>query len=154
VKIQLYKGNTKDKDIALKAANSGTYSWTIPAAQAPASNYRVKITTTDNIFSAFSGYFSIVKPSITITSPAAGVTWTRGTGYQITWNKAGEQNASVSIQLFKGTKMVQTISPSAPNSGSFSWTVPTSLAAGINYKVKIKTVDNLVTAISKLFKIN
>jgi hypothetical protein len=63
-------------------------------------------------------------------------------------------NASVKIQLFRGTTFVQAIVASTPNIGSYLWTIPASLAVGSNYKIKIKTVDNFVTAWSGLFTIN
>jgi subtilisin family serine protease len=154
VKILLYKGNKKVKTISLQAPNNGSFNWKIPNAQGVASNYRVRIMTTDGKYSAWSGYFAIVKPSIVITSPTAGAVWTRGTTRTITWNKVGDQSAAVTIMLYKGTAKVLTIASGASNNGSYSWTIPTGLAVGTNYKIKIVTLDNAVKAKSPKFKIN
>jgi hypothetical protein len=47
VKIELLKGTTISK-IVSSAANSGSYSWKIPSGQAPATNYKIRITSTSN----------------------------------------------------------------------------------------------------------
>jgi len=38
----------------------------------PATNYRIRIRTVDNRVSDYSDYFTISKPSIKVTAPAAG----------------------------------------------------------------------------------
>ena len=154
VKIQLYKGTTKVNDINLKTPNDGSYNWTVPTGLTPATNYRIRIRTVDNRVSDYSDYFTISKPSIKVTAPAAGARWGRNTTQTITWTVSGTMNASVKIQLFRGTTLVQAIVASTPNNGSYLWTIPASLAVGSNYKIKIKTVDNFVTAWSGLFTIN
>ncbi len=154
VKIQLYKGSTLVKTISLSAPNNGSFAWKIPNTQGVASNYRIRIRTSDGKLSSYSGSFSIIKPAISITAPTAGSVWTRGTPQTITWLKTGDQNANVSIQLFRGTTLVQTLAASTANGGVFGWTIPTTLNAASNYKVKIKTVDGLVKATSGLFTIN
>jgi len=154
VKIQLYKGTTKVSDINLKTPNDGSSNWTVPTGLTPAANYRIRIRTVDNLVTDYSDYFTISKPSIMVTAPAAGTRWGRNTTQNITWTVNGTMNASVKIQLFRGTTFVQPIVASTPNNGSYLWTIPASLAVGSNYKIKIKTVDNFVTARSGLFTIN
>ena len=154
VKIQLYKGTTKVNDINLKTPNDGSYNWTVPTGLTPATNYRIRIRTVDNQVSDYSDYFTISKPSIKVTAPAAGARWGRNTTQAITWTVSGTMNASVKIHLFRGTTLVQAIVASTPNNGSYLWAIPASLAVGSNYKIKIKTVDNFVTAWSGLFTIN
>jgi len=154
VKIQLYKGSTMVKAITLTPPNDGSFDWLIPAGPVPAANYRVRITTVDNKLSAYSGYFTVSKPTITITAPTTGTVWTRGTTQTINWVTTGVQNANVKIQLFRGTTKVLDIALTAPNSGDYSWTIPASLAAGTNYKVKVKTADGTLTAASPAFTLN
>lgn len=154
VKLQLYKGNTMVKAITLTTPNDGSYDWPIPAGTVPALNYRVRVTTVDNKVSAYSGYFSISKPTISIAVPTTGTVWTRGTTRMITWVATGTQNANVRIQLFRGTTKVLDIALTAPNNGNYSWPIPASLPAGANYKVKVKTVDGVVTATSPVFTLN
>ena len=119
----------------------------------PATNYRIRIRTVDNLLSDHSDYFTIAKPSIKITAPVAGTKWARTTTQTITWTFNGTVRSGVKVQLLRGTTLVQTIVMSTPNNGSFPWTIPGSLAAGSNYKIKIKTADNAATAQSGLFRI-
>jgi len=154
VKIQLYKGTAKVKNINLKTPNDGSYAWIVPGDLTPAANYRIRIRTADNLLSDYSDYFTIAKPSIKITAPAAGVSWARNTTPAITWTANGPMNADVKIHLFRGTTLVQTIVASTANNGSYSWTIRGSLAVGSNYKIRVRTLDNAVTAKSGLFRIN
>jgi len=153
VKIQLYRGTTKVKNINLKTPNDGSYGWTVPADLTPATNYRIRIRTVDNLISEYSDYFTISKPSIKVTAPAAGTKWARTTTQTITWTFNGMVSSGVKIQLLRGTTLVQTIVVSTPNNGIFPWTIPGSLPAGSNYKIKIKTTDNAATDQSGLFRI-
>ena len=75
-------------------------------------------------------------------------------GANVKWTKTGDQNANVKIQLFKGTTLVKTLATSIANSGSFGWTIPSTLKVGSNYKIKIKTTDGFVSAVSGLFTIH
>jgi subtilisin family serine protease len=154
VKIELYRGTTKVKTISFKTPNDGSYAWTIPGDLAPAANYRIHIRTVDNLLSDTSDDFAVAKPSIKITAPVAGTKWARKTTQTITWTVNGTMDASVKIQLFRGTTLVQTITATTPNSGSYSWDIPGFLAIGSNYKIKIKTADNAVSAKSGLFTIS
>ncbi len=154
VKIQLYKGTSAVSTISLKTANDGSFDWTISSGLAAATNYRIKITTKDNLLSAFSGYFTIARPSITITAPVAGAVWGKGTAQTITWTKTGTQAATVKIQLFKGTTLISTLASSTGNDGSFDWTVPAGQSTATNYKIKIATTDSAVKATSGQFTIN
>ena len=108
----------------------------------------------DNLVSTWSGLFTISPPTLVVTAPAAEAAWTRGSTPTITWTKTGIQNASVKVQLFRGTTKVLDIAGSTPNDGSLPWPVPLSLAAGSNYRVKVKTVDGFVSGFSGDFVIN
>ena len=82
------------------------------------------------------------QPSITVTSPNGGQTWQQGETHSITWTSTGVSN--VIIQLYKGAYyMVSNLAYSVPASaGSFSWTIPTTLTPGSDYKVKIWDTPN------------
>jgi formylglycine-generating enzyme required for sulfatase activity len=48
----------------------------------------------------------------------------------------------VRIELYKGGNLKRTITSSTENDGSYSWTVPHSLADGKDYKVRISSVED------------
>jgi len=153
VKIRLYRANTLVKTVILSTPNDGAFDWKI-SLLTPATNYRIRVITSDGKVSGYSGYFTIIKPSIQVTGPAKNETWTRGTTRTIVWTKTGDQNAAVKIRLYKGTTKILDINLNTENDGSYDWDIPTGLAAGTTYKIKVTTVDGLVSDSSDVFTLN
>ena len=91
--------------------------------------------------------------SIVVTNPHGGNTWYKGNTYTITWTKTGAMNANVKIRLMKNGTKVLGIADLVANNGSFSWTIPASVAPG-TYQIRVKTVDNLVYDDSEPFVIS
>ncbi len=157
VKLRLYNstGTTVMAVIADNVANSGTYTWTIPAGLA-VGNYLVRVKTVDNLVYDDSPVFAITQagPTITVTAPATGTTWNKGATRTIGWTKSGTMNAYVKLRLYNsaGTAVAAVIADNVANSGTYSWTVPAGLAVG-NYLVRVKTVDNQVYDDSTVFTI-
>ncbi|MFA5033140.1 MAG: Ser-Thr-rich GPI-anchored membrane family protein [bacterium] len=143
VKIELYKAGAFNKTIASSATNSGSYVWTIASAQAPGTDYKIKITSTTNIsISDMSdNNFSIVAPSITVTSPNGGESWGKGTVHNITWVSAGV-SGNVIIDLYKNGSYNLRIASNTANAGTYSWTVPTGQTIATDYKVKITSYSS------------
>jgi len=153
VKIALFKdASTLVQMIATATPNDGAYEWTIPSTMAVGKNYFIRVRTLDNLISDFSDRFSIIVPKIYVTAPTAGAVWVRGTTRAITWSKVGAQDSGVRILLYKDGIKKLDIALSAPNSGSFDWAIPSSLARGL-YTVRVRTLDGKVTGTSKAFTI-
>ncbi len=93
--------------------------------------------------------------SVTVTKPAAGDSWTKGQPHPITWTKTGDMPATVRIVLRnqQNTAAVQTIADSAPNSGSYSWTIPASVADG-QYRIRVKVLNADILDDGDVFTIN
>lgn len=84
------------------------------------------------------------QPSITVTSPNGGEVWTAGTTHNITWTSHNVNNVQIIIYrsgLYTGGPDV--ITPSAPSSGSYSWTVPSNFILSGDYKITV--MDNSST---------
>ncbi len=153
VKIELFKGTTKVLTIASATDNDEAFDWTPARSQAAASNYRIRITTSDGLLRAESDVFAIARPSITVTAPARGDVWLKGSDHTITWSKSGPQDANVTLELLRSGIKVLTIVASTSNAGSFPWTVPATLKSSTAYKVRIKTLDGTIKAQSGGFTI-
>lgn len=80
--------------------------------------------------------------AITVTVPNGGESWALGSSHDVTWTDNIPDN--VSISLLKGFTKVLTISPNTPSDGLFSWTIPTTLTPGSDYKVQIQGKVNRV----------
>src|SRR4030042_5242534 len=81
--------------------------------------------------------------TITVTSPAAGAVWKQGEIKNIQWTKQGETGVNVRIVLRapgQTAAVLETADP-APNSGSFSWTIPVTVPPG-TYYIRVRSVSN------------
>jgi hypothetical protein len=156
IKIELMKGTKRNATLSSSyPASGGSFLWLIPSSQTISSDYKIRITSTSNssLVDSSDASFAIFAPSITVTAPATGATWQRGVTHTITWTWEGIMNASVKILLYKGTKLNSTISTDTPNDGSFDWTIPANQVLATTYKIRIVTLDGLVTADSGTFSI-
>ncbi len=156
VKIRLFQGGRKILDITNNTANNGSYNWKVPATLADG-NYIIRVKTVDNHVFDDSDSFIITKKvatsrKITITYPHSGDKWVKGMGYKIKWTKSGGMNPNVKIELYQGSTKVLSITNNTPNNGYYNWQIPRSLPDGF-YTLKIKTVDNLVSADNVSFEI-
>jgi hypothetical protein len=163
VTIRLLKGTAVVATIVSNTPSDGSHSWTIPTTLTAGSDYKVRIqsVTTSTLRDDSDNFFTLTgaAASITVTVPNGGESWVLGSTQTITWTDNITEN--VNIRLLKGTATVATIASNTPSDGSFDWTIPTTLTAGSDYKVRIQSVttstlrddsDNffsLVTALAK-----
>ena len=155
VKIELLKAGGVAVTITPSTANNGSYSWTVLNSLADGNDYQIKITsTTSSSISGTSSNFSIMKPTITVTQPAAGVAWSRGKTYNIIWTSPVLGSGTVKIDLYRGTVLKSTIISTTPNDGTHSWKLGWLLTLANNYIVRITWLtDNSVYGASGVFTI-
>jgi len=149
--------------------NTGSYTWTIPTTLPAGSHYYIYVGESkimgDGDFSnsAFTINVAqpVAQPSITVTSPSGGETWTQGETHNITWTSSNLPTSSVvNVKLFttcSGTPaqavawsyngtLASNISASV---GSYSWTIPTNIPACTNsYKIQVITSDGITSGLS------
>ncbi len=88
---------------------------------------------------ALSAAGQAVAQSITVTKPAAGDNWQKGTSHTITWTMPNFWQLPVSITLVNpaDTATVKVITTSAQNTGSYLWaSIPADIPAG-SYRIKV-----------------
>jgi hypothetical protein len=159
VKISLKEANSPTivLEIADGLPNSGSYSWSVPTVITPGS-YKIRVKVKNSTVVDDSGAFTIATaapaPLITVTAPSAGAKWSRTKAYTVTWTKSGTLPETVKIDLYdkNGTAMVMPIAASAPNNGSYPWTVPGDAALG-EFRVKVKANGASVQDDSDVFQI-
>ena len=143
VKIQYSINNGGSwTDITASTANDGIYNWAVP--DNPSNNCLIRIIDTDSYPSDVSdAVFSIITPSITLTSPNGGENWQLGSTQMITWNATGI-TGNVWLSLFKDGANIGAIKGNLDASvGSYTWTVGnladgTTVSAGSGYTVRVK----------------
>jgi len=131
------------------AASLGYYDWVIPSlSQLPAvggTSYKIRVqdASNANIQDSSDAIFSIVAASaatITVTSPNGGEQWQKGNAYQITWSSVNLMGKSVKISLYKSgltVPVLDNIGTAYALTGSYIWTVPTTLNTGTDYKIAV-----------------
>ncbi|OPX88850.1 MAG: Ser-Thr-rich glycosyl-phosphatidyl-inositol-anchored membrane family protein [Pelotomaculum sp. PtaB.Bin104] len=149
VKIELLKGGVVDRVISSsRPITSGKYQWTIPSTLASGDDYSVRVTSRSNssYTDTSDATFTIVgppAPSITVAAPNGSETWAAGTKQTISWNYNGSPGSYVKIELLKGGVFNRLISSSRPiTSGKYQWTIPSTLASGDDYSVRVTSRSN------------
>jgi len=151
VRIELLQGTVVNRVLSsgtsIGTGVLGSYNWTIPSNQTPASDYRVRITSTNN--SAYTdtsdAAFTIGdNPSITVVSPRGGETFYLGSPLTMSWNYTGNPGSTVNIEVLKGTAILKTltgISIGSSGSGSYNVTIPASTPLGSNYTIRVTSAS-------------
>ena len=89
------------------------------------------IDTSDNYFTISA---ATTQPAITVTSPNGGETWKVGETHNITWTSSNFGSMGVSINLLKpgatGAEYLRNIALNLPNTGTYQWTIPSSVSSG------------------------
>jgi hypothetical protein len=113
----------------------------------PGSGYKIKIVSlTTNLSDMSDGTFTIAPPTIHLTSPNGGESWTFGTTKQITWTSSGIRSLElVRLDLLKGGNLIGSLSSvySYEPQNSWNWIVGHKggpfAPLGNDYKVRITT---------------
>ncbi len=131
--------------IASTAASAGTYAWTIPGTIS--SNCLVRISDASDalVSSTSSSSFTIATtPTLSLSSPVGGESWTGNTSHNITWTNVNVANVKLEYTTDAGTNWNTIITSTAASAGTYSWTVPN--VASTNYKVRISDVAGNASA--------
>ncbi len=153
VSIKLLKDGIVKLNIASSTENDGAFDWTIPPTLAKGT-YSIRIQTLDGKVKGTSKAFTITSGVMLVIAPAAGASWQRGQPHLIAWARQGDLiDDEVRIQLFKGTELWTTLALATANDGGFEWTIPANQPLAANYRVRVKTRDNLVSADSGKFSV-
>jgi len=140
-RLSLYRGSTVQQMIGYVQPGSGSYSWQVLESSQlpPGSDYRVKLWDDNGNYDYSDGYFTIADPvsdTVAVTSPNGGETWEIGGTYPISWT-ASNPSDSFSIELWKGSVFSATMGGTHQGSGSWQWTIPSTVAAGSDYRMRI-----------------
>lgn len=79
-------------------------------------------------------------PYLSILIPNSNTNWVKGNNVSIIWTDNISNN--VVLKLYKGNTFITKIAGSTPSDGSHSFTVPTNLVNGNDYRVHIAAIGN------------
>ena len=81
--------------------------------------------------------------SVSITAPNGGENWYALSSHNITWNAVSVTNVKLEFSSDGGTNWSTIVGSTAGNTGSYSWTVPSSLS--VNCKVRVSDAASAAT---------
>ncbi len=162
VKIRLYNETGVERIIGItdRTANNGIFrDWIIPDS-VPAGRYVIRVKTVDNLVYDDSEPFHIVESTVPtgrleVTLPnSSTVIYTTRYWISVLWNKYGELDDNVSIEVFpEGSSTGSTlIVASTPIDSDYHWMSPGSIGVG-RYYVRVRTVDGTVYGDSEVFEV-
>jgi len=98
-------------------------------------------------------------PTVSVSSPVGGESWTAGRTYQILWSYTGNPGATVNVELVRGattTTLASGLSIGTGGSGAYYWPVPLDQTPASDYRVRVVSVaDPSVAGVSaSTFTIN
>src|SRR2546425_339897 len=133
--------------VASTPAAAGSYAWTIPDALSTTVKVRVTDASDSTVTDASDAAFTILA-GFTLSSPNGGEVWTVGSSQNITWTTGGSvPNVKLAYSTDGGSTHPILITASAPNTGTFAWTVPDDISSTV--KVRVTNVnDATVFAVS------
>src|SRR2546425_330455 len=138
--------------IVASVPNSGTYNWTIPDAISATVKVRVSDVTDPEAKDVSDANFKI-KSLVTVTSPNGGEKWNVASTQPITWTNTGTV-ANVKLEYSKDNFATATvISASAPNTGSYTWTIPDAISTTVKVRVTDVADPNASDSSDANFKI-
>jgi len=157
LKIELLRGSsvvsTLTSSVSKGSNGAGSYTWSISSRQSTGPDYKIRITSTSNGYVTDNSdkFFTIGNtyvppPSIALTSPNGGESWTARSTKTITWNYTGDPGNYLKIELLKAGAVVRTITSYASKGsngiGSYNWTIPSTQTKGSDYKIRITSASN------------
>lgn len=123
VYLSAYDG-TELVQISDTILNTGSYLWQVPDNLRETNGGTIAVASPDQSISGFTPFnliFEGLPKSLSVLTPDTGAVFTIGASEQITWNSTGSIE-NVLIRLLHNGQTT-TLANSAPNTGSFDWTV-------------------------------
>ncbi len=161
VKIELWKNDAIYSQLATNYPNTGSFMWDITESGdtgvTTGDDYKVKVSFSANsdIYGVSQTPFSITEQPIQITEPNETSIWMAGSQQTIQWNTLPEVTVdNVDIEVWLDGDSYTTLVQNEANTGSYSWDIPGTNPASIDYTIKINdSSDSSVSGESYQFTI-
>jgi hypothetical protein len=146
MKLELLRGSSVVATMATSTPSGvGSYAWTVPATLARATDYTVRVSSVAvPSLNATSAPFAVVDPTLTVTSPTGGQSWTVATPQRVTWTHTGLLTGSVKVELTREGRTVATLATApigAGGSGSAAFSPLKTLGAYSDYRIKVTAMS-------------
>src|SRR5207245_2918 len=132
----------------------GSFTWTIPNDISSTYDIKVRVSDpNDPEANDLSDAAFKIEGALAVTSPNGGEKWNVGSVQPITWTNTGTV-ANVKLEYSKDNFATATvISASAPNTGSYTWTIPDAISTTVKVRVTDVADPNASDSSDANFKI-
>ena len=146
VKIEALRGDAVLATVAssypIGSNGTGSYDLTFPYNTPLGSDYRIRVTSNSNpAWTDTSDAPFTVSPAITVISPNGG-SYTIGSILPMGWTYAGYPGETVKIDVFKGGRILKTLTGVPIGSGGSGWynvTIPANTPIGDDYQIRVSS---------------
>jgi hypothetical protein len=161
-KIQLIRTGGALVGALMSNIAASPQSWTIAAPAEVEQSYRIRVHAMDGSADGESAIFKVVADgggepepgTITNVHLNGSSPYCFGTAYTVSWTvTAVPQHLKLQLIHTGGAPVSAIDADMAPGTSSKSWTPDAAVGAGTNYKVRVSTLDNAVTAESAEFEL-
>jgi Zn-dependent metalloprotease len=146
VKIELnraYPGSTWETLIA-STANTGSYSWTVAGTLTSAARVRISGITHTAVSDTSDANFAIATHSLSVTAPNGAENWYLGDINNITWTSQNlPENVKIELNRSYPGATWEVLSASAPNSGTYAWTVTGPVTTTARVRISGTTMTSI-----------
>ncbi|HRI46348.1 MAG TPA: fibronectin type III domain-containing protein, partial [Ignavibacteriaceae bacterium] len=105
-------------------ADSGGFTWNIPAITSTQCRIRILATTNLAVGDTSDVQFTVAKPDIILTSPIGGENWEAGLTYQIKWNSSYVDWVKIHYSTNSGQSWDLVVDSTSATPAIYNWTIP------------------------------
>jgi hypothetical protein len=142
VKLELSTdgGATYPTVIASSTANDGIESWVVSGQAGSTARTRVTSVSLPSVQDASDANFTLLQPTVTVTSPNGGESWIAGSAQTVQWSSSNlSGNVNIDLSTDGGTSFPIVVASNTPNDGSEAWTV--SAVGTTTARVRVSSVS-------------
>jgi len=146
VYIDLLKNGVLYRTIGYASVSAGLFNWNASVPDATDYSIRISMDGCGPVPDAYSGIFAVQgspagPPTIGITRPAGGETWSAGTTEAVDYTATGT-NKAVRVDLMKAGKWHAYLGTAF--SSPFNWTIGANVGNGEDYTIRMTLYDAVV----------
>jgi hypothetical protein len=139
LKLEYTTNGSTWTQISTTETNDGSYSWTVPDVAFSTCKVRITDNTRVAVTDSSNANFSILAPTVTVTSPNGAEQWVVGTSQNMTWTSVGTNNSiknNLTLQYSKDNfASSSAIAAAETNDGVCAWTIPDDVSATVKVKI-------------------
>ena len=130
--------------LAGSTPNDGEFDWQIPDNMEPGVLYSIVVKGTINPQIVDGVFYFEIRKRVSVNAPVQNAEWEKGKPYYVEWTD--NFSDKVAIRLYRGTAFHSSVSDSTESDGLHAFTVPDTITAGSNYRIRVHMITDTTVA--------